>query len=220
MTDLIQVSDKASALLHVEDDGDFKSLAKNVSFLAGFKLFNAQSGAVMRRKIAAAHFGLVKGKDDIHDFGDSVDIIPIAHRFKAVLKHEGEYLSYYKRKSEPFLRAEAMAKADKQSGCMAGIEFLIWIPELSVFSLWYCFTTSTLGAADSIQAQYLKPTTVKSRLVETKKFSWFEPEILRCSTELAPPTDEQLTDELTRFRNPKEATVEVDENSASQDRPT
>lgn len=216
MSDLIKVDDETSALLTTQDDKDFASLAKNLGFLPSFKLFNAQAKACQQRKITAGNFGLVKSKDDIVDLGPQTDVIPITHRLKAVEKAGDQYLSYYQRSSEGFERAKAKADADKNSGCMAGVEFLLWIPDHMTFALFYAFNTSNLAVADAIKALYLKATTFKSKFVETKKFSWFAPEVLICSTELITPEQDLLNSTVKAFRSPKEATVEVDDDASGR----
>lgn len=209
---LIQLTDETSALIQTQDEKEFASLAKNLGFLPSFKLFNSQAKAVSRNIIAAAHFGLVKGKEDITDLGLQVDVIPICHRLKAVEKAGDEYLSYYNRNSEGFERAKAKADSDKMSGCMAGIEFLLWVPDQQTFALFYAFNTSGLAVADAIRALYLKAATFKGKFIETKKFSWWAPDVIACSTDLMIPEPELLNSTIKAFRNPKEATVEVDED--------
>lgn len=210
MSETTLIKTENNELLLTDDDAAFASKAKTVGFLPTLKLFNSSAKAVKQNKIPMAHYGLVKNKDNIEDLGSNLDVIPVTHRFKAVEKVGDSYYSYYDDTSEAFKRTEATAAKDRQSGCMAGIEFLFWLPEASCFVLWYASTTSTLNIAKQVKAMYLKGVTLGVEYIETKKFSWHAPTIKACSTQLNVPSQDDLDAELNKFRNPKEAEFEVD----------
>lgn len=211
--ELIKLQD--NALLKTDDQETFDSQVVNVGFLPTLKLYNASANAVKKKLVQMAHYGLASNKDTIKDLGESLDIIPITHRYKAVEKVGDKYLSYYNPDSDNYNRTKEKSK-DKKSGCLAGIEFLVWIPSVEKFALWYAANTSTLSIAKEIRALYLKPATLKANYIETKDYSWHAPVITVCSTQLNVPSDSDLTAELTKFRNPKEAEVEVDNEGESR----
>lgn len=218
MTETTEISTFSPTDLIPAEDKYFDDLSSGKSFLPTLKLFAAQSKAVAANKIAMAHWGVQTSKTEIIDLGKNPDVIFYSHRYKAVEKVGGEYINYYDEKSENFKRTKAKAEADKQSGCMAGIEFLCWLPSLGKFAIYYANNTSALKISKEIRALYTKFSTLSSEFVEWKDFSWYAPKINLCSTDLTLPEMSQLESVGRWFLTPKESSKEVDEDADTRDR--
>lgn len=201
-----------------DEDGFLKQLANKTSFLPSLKLFASQAAAVTQDKIAKAHYGIQRSKDDIIDLGKTPDVIFYARRYKAVEKVGGEYFSYYNHKSENFARAKEKSE-DRNSGSMCGIEFLVWVPSEKTFCGFYANNTSTLQIADKIIAMFGKAVTLGSKPVQWKTYNWYAPTIIACATDLELPDTNELQVVGNKFVNPKEADREVDtEADKNEDR--
>lgn len=207
----------ASALIPAEDT-NLATVATRRAFLPNLKLFAAQSAAVIGGKIGMAHMGLQKSKDSIVDLGKTVDLIFYTYRYKAVEKVGGEYINYYHLANETFgdeFKRTTEKSKDKNSGCMSGVEFLVWIPSQNEFAIYYANNTSALGIVKSITALLTKPATLGSELVKTKDFSWYAPTVTLCSTEVSQPQMAELQSVGQWFLSPKKSSKEVDEETTT-----
>jgi hypothetical protein len=196
-----------------EKDSFLKELTTSSAFTPTLKLFVSQSSIVAEGKFPMNHWGVQKSKDDIVDLGKNVDVIFYTRRYKAVEKVGGEYISFYDPQSEGFQRAKEKAKV-KNSGSLCGIEYLGWIPSLSMFVIYYANSWSALQIANEIIAMFNKPATMGSKPYASKTYKWVGPNIIACATELSGPTQEDLDAEAKKFLNPKSSTKEVDTDEA------
>lgn len=207
MSDTLIHIQNPNVLATQEDDEAFRGLSGNNSFLPRLQLFGASSGVVKEGKIPMAHYGLVKGKDSLIDLGNEVDLIPLTYRFKAMEITGDEVFSFFKPKSPEFLRIQGLS-GEKDSGCMAGVEFLVWVPEHKEFATFYAANTSSKNEAPKIKQLLGKGSTFKVTYVKGKKNSWHAPVVLPCSTDISElPDTELLNTVVASFCDPKDSEV-------------
>ena len=192
----------------------FKSVTKAGDWLARLQLFGSNSDAVKKRLIPMAHYGKVGRKDDITDLGEEVSVIPINWRPLALSFGE-EIISVYDRTDPLF--AEIQAKADeKDSDCVFGPQFLLWLPTEREFLLYHMNSKTARGEAPKLLKLLGQHTVFKAKYIETKNYSWHGPQIL--PNPVAPvslPEPTRLTAEVNKFRNPPKQEVEKAEEADS-----
>jgi hypothetical protein len=199
----------------------YDNLAKGVDFLGRLQLYT-RGKPIDKGLIAPGHYGIPVQQDEIHDLGDSCDVIPLARRPKAVdLSDRENIITVYDDESQEFKRI-AEASFQRDSGCMFGVSFLMYERTTGRFLEFFCGTKSSRPEAKNIYP-FLPhvedgeqvgpfPMTLKVRYIE-KKFSWHVPTVHKCSTPFTNlPDPSKVAEEIERFVNPKESEVEVVED--------
>lgn len=208
-------------------DADFAELSKGGDFLGRLQLFG-KGKPIDRGLIKPGHYGVPDG-DEIVDLGNTIDVIPLARRPKALdMRDKENLIAVYDNTSAEFKRIAAMS-AESDSNCMYGVSFLVYERTLGRFLEFFCGTKSTrseakkiypflpLTAAD-IEARGLEevvphgpiPLTLKSKLVEKPTYSWWVPVVQKTSTPFTKvPTNQEIITEVMKFVTPKVENAEL-----------
>ncbi len=189
------------------DMDTFKEVTKAGDWLSRLQLFGSNSDAVKKGLIPMAHYGIVGRKDDIRDLGSEVSVIPINWRPLA-LSFGDEIINVYDR-SDP-LFAEIQAKSEeKDSDCVFGPQFLIWLPTEREFVLYHMNSKTSRGEAPKVLKLIGKHATAKAKYIETKSYSWHGPQFIpNPLPPVALPDNDKLLQEVEKFRNPPAKQVE------------
>lgn len=175
------------------------------SFLPRLQLFIANSAPVKKDKIPMNHYGLVTGKDQIEDLGREVDVLLICYRVRAIDTSDTDNIRASSEiNSDLFKEIQNKSDNEENSGCMYGPEFLFYVPKVQKFATTLFGSKSARNEARNTFTYKGKPCTLKSKLIETKKFSWQAMLTTACSTPFDIPTKEEIVEVATNFLNPKE----------------
>lgn len=211
---------------------DFDRLGKGAGFLGRLQLYT-KGTAVNKRLIGPGEYGIPEGEDNILVLGDSVDVLPLTRRPKAIDMSDKEaIITSYDAQSETFKDIAARA-GGKDSGCMYGISFLVIERTTGQFLEFFCGTKSTrpeagkiapflpVSAADierlaaagndvsKMEPHGPRPMTLKSKLVEKGTYSWHVPIVLPCSTPFTKmPKEADIYAEVTKFVTARGSEVE------------
>jgi hypothetical protein len=219
-TELAKNASATGALVAVDQkygDDAFGEVSASGKWLPRVQLFGGTSTEVKRGKIPMAHYGMIYSKENIADLDNTFDFLPILWRPKAMELGE-EILSVFDPSTAEFKRICAKSE-EKDSGCMFGPEFLIWVPTQSKFASLYLASKTSRKAAPAVRDRLGKPCTGKVEFIETKKYSWHGPVFVPCSTPFALPTDEAVAAETEKFNNPAASEVEkADEPTTTRKR--
>ena len=197
---------------YTQDEKQWGDLVESSSFLPRVQLYGGTSNACKEGKIPIGHFGIIKTKDEIDaDLGVSFDCLPLSWRFKAMdVSNKEAIISVYNPKAEEFKRIVTQSEV-KDSGCMYGIEFLVWIPAIAGYATYYLNNASSRREAPNLKALTQpspRPATVKSKFIKGPKHSWHGPAIVACSTPMDTPDPAEAMEHAQRFANPKESQIE------------
>lgn len=221
---------------YTQDDKAWGDVVAAGSFLPYISLYGGNSNACKENLIGIGRYGLVRQKDKIEDLTDEFNVLALAWRYKAMQIGEG-ILSNYNPKSELFLSIKEKSET-KDSGCMYGIEFLFWVPDLpaNCFATFYCNSKTSRREAQNIRPFCPAPEqmkadstivpahgplqmTLKTTLIKKGTYRWHGPVATQCSTQFTLPSMEDMMEQAKRFANPKESEVEVvkpDENKRAR----
>lgn len=178
-------------------------------FLPRLQLFGGNSILCKKGKVPLGTYAVIKGKDNIvHLLGDSVNILILSWRPKAIRFGAENVKSYYNPSHAEFRRIE-IDSTQANSGCMYGPEYLIYIPSVNEICSFHFNSITMRQAASGMLPNVGKAVTCKVEFIEKGKFSWHGPVILNCSTplQISAPNEEfhdLIRGELTKFNNPKE----------------
>lgn len=113
---------------------------------------------------------------------------------------------------------DIMAESEKKdSGCMYGPEYLVWIPSMKVFALFFMGSKTGRREAPALRALLGKAATLRTKLIESKQFSWHGPVVSACSTPFDIPSQEEIAQEVEKFLNPPKDDVEPVEKVAGDE---
>lgn len=178
----------------------FDDVVESTSFFRRVQLFGSKSAAVTEDKILKRHFGIPDG-EDIIDLGESLQAIPLAYLPKAMYWDGEDMEVSYDPKSEKFRKFKEEAGV-KDSGCMYGIDFLLWVVEAEEFLSFYLATKTNRKLAPDFRAQLGQRVTLGSRVIKTKQYTWEAPTIQPCPTPFEKmPDQEVVTSKIADFQN-------------------
>ncbi len=198
-------------------------------FLPRLQVANASAEICQTGAVKIGNYALVTDKNTVMDIGAEQEILFIAFRPKAlrIPKDGGNPLSYFNRESDAFKQVSREAGI-KDSGCLFGPEFLVWLPKIQRMGTFFFGTTSNRRSAGPIltemnQDGQLVPKVflMRSKMVKNGKGQmWYVPIATPSSAPIEPmPEAEELKDELGKFNNPPESVVEtVPETETSGER--
>jgi len=191
-------------------DDAFGAVSSSGKYLPRLQMFGGNSGQVKEGKIGMAHYGLVSGKDSLQDLGKEVDCLPIVWRPKAMDISGESIITVFDHTDAEFKRIQERSEI-KDSGCMFGPEFLLWIPAVKKFATLYMANKTARREAPAIRDRLhpeRKPTTLAVQFIKTTKYSWHGIVCKPCSTPFDMPLDEAIDEEAERFQNPPKPDIE------------
>lgn len=208
-------------------DDIYDGLAKSAEFLGRLQLYS-KGKAIDKGHIRPGHYGIPQSGDEITDLGDSIDLLVLARRPKAIDMTDTDALIVSFNNESPEFKRIAAQSMEKESHCMYGPSFLVIERSSGTFLEFFCGSKSTRSEAKKIypflpvtkadiDARGLTdtephgplPLTLKSKLVEKGSYSWFVPVVVKCSAPFTKlPTSDKIIAEITKFIAPKADTVE------------
>lgn len=186
-------------------DDAFDAATKSGDYLGRLQLMTANSQKVKEGVFPANHYAMVRDQN-YQDIGEKVDVAVVAWRPKA-LEIDEELINVYDPENAEFKRI-ALKSEEKDSGCMYGPEFLVWIPSIKMFATFFMGTKSSRREAPNMKARLKNAATMASQLIKTKRYSWWSPEITACSTPFDMPENDALMKEVEKFNNPPAQEIE------------
>ncbi len=205
-----------------------EDLAKSADFIGRLQLFT-KGKAINKGLVRPGHYGIPVSDEEVIDLGDTIDIVPLAVRPKALdMTDKDAIITSYDPESAEFKRIAAQS-AEKESHCMYGLSFLVYERTTGRFLEFFCGSKSTRSESKKVlpflplaqaaidanpalkgqQAHGPLPLTLKSRLVEKGSYSWHVPVVVKCSTPFTKlPTTDRIVKEITAFTTVKGDGVE------------
>ena len=196
----------ADAALSKYDDAAFSSATKSGEWLPRLQLMTSSAEKCKRAEFPTNHYALVDGSNFI-DIGTTVDVLVITWRPKAIEMGD-EVITVYDPSNPEFARIQELSDV-KDSGCMFGVEFLLWVASQGRFATFFMGSKSARRESANVKALMKKAATLKSSLIETKKYSWQSPCVSPCSTPFDPPNLDALMVEVKKFNNPESVDVKT-----------
>ena len=223
MSTAMTVSIPGLNLPSTEVAGNYDDLTKGAAFLPQVMLFSSGKN-ILQGLIRPGRFGIKISDKEIQDLGDSIDVIPLARRPKAMDFSDREAIvTNYEDSSDEFKRIQATS-AEQESGCMYGISFLVFERNSGKFLEYFFSSKSSRPEAKNVYPFLpkqgedgqieLSVITIKANLIEKPKFSWHVPVVHKCSTPITNIPVDQIGAEIEKFVNAKSTQIEVVDKKA------
>ena len=185
-------------------------------------LIQAQSPYTLPpHRVNAGNFILRKSKTEFVDLGDSIDVLVVDWRPKAmrVDKATNKIQFEFDKDSPAFQEIQEAAK-NRNQGNFWGFEFLIYLGDYGEFANLFCNNPTLQNVARGELVHYLRKTaTLKSTLLkkESTNFQWFAFSCSECTAPFQTPLDlDTLKGKTQKFKNPSAFVTETkDETPAA-----
>jgi hypothetical protein len=205
MADELIKLDSVPGGLVKHDDNVFKEVASSGDFFPRVQLMTSSSDKCKTGEFPINHYALIR--DQAHeDLGTAVDVLVVAWRPKA-LDTNDPVISVYDPADPQFARIKEKS-GEKDSGCMFGPEFLLYIPSKKEFATFFMGSKSSRRESPNVKARLQKAATLKANRIETPAYTWYAPMVQPCSTPFDLPEHDDLMEVVTKFNNPPKPTVE------------
>lgn len=219
--------------LQIGDDDIYAELAKGSDFIKSMKLYT-KGKAIDKGLIGPGRYGVYEGKEEITDLGKVIDLLVLARRPFAIDMSDRENIVRCYDTSDPVFADIRARSGERDSGCQAGVDLLVFERSTATFYTWFMGSKSALKAASELygympvseaQAEKLGveprgpvPATCSVKLIEGR-FSYHVPVIQKCSTPFTNlPAEEAIVETITKFLNPRTDKVEEADESEVADR--
>lgn len=223
-TELAKASTEIASLIDTSmaAASDLQAAVTSAKYLPRVQLMTGRSKIVQKKEFTENHFALVIS-NSYQDLGASVDALVVGVRPKAVdTKADPISVSYDPRpdaNNQPTGEFARIKKATEtpDSGCMYGLEFLLWLPETQMFATLFLGSASGRMESQVFLTKMGKAITLKAQFIETKRYSWWAVKCFACSTPFNLPTTAAIQDVLARFKSPdtaEEAALATEDDQA------
>jgi hypothetical protein len=218
----LQVQNQENALEAPNLQGSDLALftGSGIRFMPRLQLCTNRCDVVAKKKIAEDHFALIDGKD-VTDLDKQVDMAVLCYRPKAlhIDQDSGDVTACYdpkvavgpdgKTKQPTGLFKEIADKSEeKDSGCMFGLEFLVWIPKTRQYATFYFGSKTMRNETEAMLGFLAKAATATSQVIETKRYTYTSTKIKACATIFQFPSIAEMNEEIRKFKNPPASTKE------------
>lgn len=216
--DLIKLSDYGIAEQY--DEVVLAGLSKSAEYLPQLIVPQGSSGLVKQGKFPIGHWCLYYARDKQVDLDEQFDCIVLANRPRASLMvKDDQPISYYTPESANFELIKTMSIDKKEQGYLAGLEYLLWIPSINEFALFFMGNTSLRRESGNVRSHLGKPITLKIKFVAYRKGDFHACEVIGCDTPLEPPPKDEAKRVYSEiFANPVDSEVNLAEDSGEPER--
>jgi len=201
--------EKLAASGAIQKHGDLEAFAGAADFLPRLMLLASGSALAIEGKVPAGEYAAIADKENYVKLGAEVDILCCVWRPKAMDVSGDEIISVFDKDSELFKQIQEKS-GGKDSGCMYGPEFLVWIKQTKKFATFFMASKTMRREAPKMNQYLTKPVTLRSRLIDPpkSKYKWFGPVVSACSTPFDIPPVDDLKTEIDKFNTPPEQQLE------------
>lgn len=226
MSEELVVSNQNSALALQDKYGQdvLDLVQKSSSFMPRVQLCISRSKICEAGKFPVNHFAVIQG-DDYTDLGTTVDMAVFAWRPKAMQILEKSIVVCYDPKvtetvvdgrvtksATGLFKEIADRSSIKDSGCMFGPEYLVWIPKVKQFATMYFGSTTMRNESGNMTKimQGNRLATATSRLIETKTGRTYTSTVIKgCFNPMELPDASAIEAEVRTFLTPPEKAQEA-----------
>jgi hypothetical protein len=189
------------------DEKIFDTIVSTTDYLKRLQLAGANSDLAKEGKVGMGHFALIRDSKNVKDLGSELDALVCAWRYKAMEIKNDTVLNVYDPLSPDFTRIKDLSDV-KDSGCMVGLDFLLYLPKEDEFVTLYLSSKSARREAPALRAKIDEvnkkpgPVTLKVALASNKKYKWHVITVNDCVTTFDLPDEDEFAKVVNKFQNP------------------
>lgn len=185
----------------------FETVSATAEWLPRLQLCGSNTDLVKEGKIGMGKFALVTSANKFVELDKEIDILLVAWRAKALDLSGEDIVQTFDAKSDLFSKIKEKAGV-KDSGCMYGPEFLVWIPEIKKFGTFFLGSKTARNQSDNMYAYLQAICRLRSTFIKKGGYSWHGFEVLETSETYQPPEMDEVIEQTEKFLNPPANEVE------------
>lgn len=196
-----------------DEDAAWKASTSGGKYLSRLQLMTSNSEACKDGKFQVNHYAVIRDQNFI-DAGAEVTALVIAWRPKAIEMGD-EVISVFDPTHDEFKRIQE-ASAEKNSKCMFGPEFLLWLPEQDQYVTFFMGSKSARRESPNLRKLVQNSAVLKAKKITTSQYTWFAPVVERCTVPFTLPEASEIAEQYKLFMKPEPRIIEkVDEKDAA-----
>ena len=188
-------------------EDQIEKIGSSSEYFKRIQLIGSNSDAAKEGKINMGNYAYIIDKENMKDIGNEVDVLVCGMRLKAMRISGDEICNVYDSENPEF--KDIFNQRDvKESGCLCGYEFLIWLPSEKDFVTFFMASKSARREAPNLRLKMNEkenkpgPATLKVKLASNAKYKWHATVISECSTPFDLPEITKMIEAITKFQNP------------------
>ena len=198
-------NDEGADAIQKYDDSIANQLSGS-AFLPRLQLMTGNSDKCKNNEFPINKFALITGQKHT-DIGADVNVLVLVWRPKAIDTKSDEMIVVHDVTVPEFDRIKEQSK-EKDSGCMYGQEFLVYIPSIEQFATFFMGTPTSRREAPNMKALLMKAATLKPEKIKTKRYTYYSPGVTVCSATFTLPDKAECLAQIKDFNNPKAVQVQ------------
>src|SRR6185436_3266869 len=193
----------------------FDQEAKSSDYLPRLQLLSGNSELCQNGTGRPGEYVAVTNKQTNKLLGASLVCWPLGFRHKALNTGGENPIASFDVKSKLYNEIKALS-AVKDSGCMYGPEFLLFIPDFG-FCTYHMSSKTARNVSPDVQAilKNQKPMVLTSKMIKKPRYTWPSPVANESSIYPELPPGDQMLIQLQKFLNPKSSNVEMADKPTS-----
>jgi hypothetical protein len=195
-----------------DESKDLAELERGSDFLPQLRVAGLNAKFVINKKVGAGNLCLYFAADKIIDLSDTLDILVIAYRPRvSIFMSDENPINYYDTTTEKFNEGKDKALSGEKN-FTAGIEYLIYVPMVKEFALFYMGSATLRRESANVKALVGKAATLKTKLISSKKYNpWYGAECFLCDSPFDIPSAVDIKACYDKyFANPVDSEVELE----------
>jgi hypothetical protein len=204
--ELVKMDDLGDLPVSKYSDKDWDASASGNAFLPRLQLLTSNSAKCKSGDFPINHYALISDQK-FDDLGKNLDVLVVAWRPKA-LETGDAVISCFDPNNDDFARIQEKSLTVKDSGCMFGPEFLVWIPSVKKFATFFMGTKSARREAGNVKARLKQAATLSNQECKNASYTWYAVSCSACSTPFDMPQKGDLLAAVEQFNNPPKSDIE------------
>lgn len=228
MSEEIQTQENQSMEISVpqqQKDDKLEALSSDNNFIPRLQFMSSRAEKCEAGEFPINHFAMIDNSEYM-DLGEEVDILIIAWRPLALDTGGDDVVSCYHPNFDENNQPTGLFKEiqdrsyEKDSGCMFGPQYLVYLPEVQKFATFFCGSKTLRNETRGFNNRLGKAATLRGKHIQTKRYSYYSASIYDCTSVFALPEQVAVDKAANDFLNPPEQDVEVvsEEEAESTDR--
>jgi len=188
-------------------DEVFDDEVKSSGFMPRVQFVTANTDKGKSGEFPLNHFAIVQG-DDYTDLGDQIDVLILTWRLKAIDFSGDQVINSYDKDDDTYKQIKERSTV-RDSRCMYGPEFLIWLPKYTTFATFFCGSKSAHFEAKLFKVRIGLGATFFPRKIKSAKHTWYIASVKPCNSPFDRPDLEKAKAVADKFNNPPKQVIEL-----------
>ena len=200
MKDLIP----ADLISVISDNELTEKLTRASNYLPSLRCCDGKSKAVSGKFIGIGNFAICFSGGKYTDMGEGCHVLNFGFRYRAsIFDGDKPPTDFWDPESTEFQEVTELALTPKTQGYNSGLEYLVYVPDASVFCCFYMGNYTGRHESDSMKKLVGKGAYLKNKLIKRSGGDYWGYDVLPSSLPMKLPEKPKILAAIEIFKNPK-----------------